>query len=154
MGNPSKRDVLTRKLQHYLVLHEQNPHAFPLTQDAVARYEDKALGFRPCSRTTLKTHGLSALIKDHKEHEPPSTKRPPSKVERRVIDATSEVQVWRARYEATVRKLRLIEHHLRRHRHVDLDEIYASEMPLPDRAAPAPSGRSTRAESERRPRRG
>jgi hypothetical protein len=97
--------------------------------------------FVPCSPTTVYKYGLDkdinrvadALKKG--ESSSPRTK-PRSTVEDRVRIAQQEAAEWKAKYENVLTKLILIEYHLKGRPGINLDELYATPMPAPDRSEP------------------
>jgi len=61
--------------------------------------------------------------------------------ETRLAATKQEAAEWEKKYRDTLNKLALIEYHLRGHPTVNLDIIYATPMPPPDRSEPyQPSG--------------
>jgi len=56
----------------------------------------------------------------------------------------SEAVDFRRLYETVLHKLLILEHRLRQHPYIDLDEIYRSELPRPARNAPMSASRRSR----------
>lgn len=131
---PSVVERQLAKWSHYQRLHEAHPQAYPLSQTAVAEFADEKLGFTACSRQTLLNHGIDKLIKQAKR----TSQESPTPGRRRAKDSAhlEAAKLWQTRYMTVLRRLRLIEYHLSGRPDVDLDAIYAREMPKPDRSQP------------------
>ncbi len=100
----------------------------------------------PCSPTTIYKYGLEKVItkttRDLKKGRPRSARSATvAACETRLAAAKQEAVEWEKKYRDTLNKLVLIEYHLRGHPAVNLDIIYATPMPPPDRSEPyRPSG--------------
>jgi hypothetical protein len=105
----------------------------------------------PCSRTTIYKYGLDKdIIRARKK-----IKRGPGKIgnedkpesEIALAKAREEAAEWKRKYLGVVEKLVQIEYHLKGHPSINLDEIYATPIPVPDRSKPY---HSTRGRSRKR----
>jgi hypothetical protein len=101
----------------------------------------------PCSPTTIYKYGLEKVIaktaRDLKKGRTRSAKSTTDAAyAARLAVAKQEAAEWERKYRETLNKLVLIEYHLRGHPTINLDILYATPMPLPDRSEPyQPSGR-------------
>lgn len=105
----------------------------------------------PCSRTTIYKYALDKDITRARNRIKPSKgksdKRDNSKAETALAKARAEASEWKKKYLGVVEKLVQIEYHLKGHPSINLDEIYATPIPVPDRSKPY---QSTRRHSRKR----
>ena len=95
--------------------------------------------FVPCSRTTIYHYGLNKdITRVAKKLKKDGNKqgKAESDLEKRLAKAKEEAAGWKQKYLAVVEKLVHIEYHLKGHPSVNLDEIYATPIPVPDRSKP------------------
>lgn len=93
--------------------------------------------FVPCSRTTIYNYGLDKEItRIAKKLKNDKRKKDESDLEKRLRKANEDAAGWKKKYLTVVEKLVQIEYHLKGHPSINLDEIYATPIPVPDRSKP------------------
>lgn len=131
MPREPEEDKVRMRVREYLDGALTSTDGRSLSVRAVAR-------FVPCSPTTIYKYGLDKDVKKTagaiKKGGPTSPVRLAGEGHDKA--AQGEAAKWKAKYENVLAKLVLIEYHLRAHPSIDLDEIYATPMPLPDRSEP------------------
>lgn len=134
MAPPSQRDVILGVVREYLKAARVSESPMRLTKVALAKLAG-------CSRTTLDKYWpeIEAEVTAARDATKPRRKklgRSAAEYERRYRAALAQAQEWEQLYRGLLERIVQIEYHLRLSPHVDLDQIYASPVPPPDRSSP------------------
>jgi hypothetical protein len=135
MPRKAKQEHVTRRVEEYLQAAFANSgDSHPLDVRSVAAWV-------PCSPTLIYKYGLDIAIKRAAKRLARGRKDSPlarlkASYEARFRAARQEAAEWKQRYNDTLERLILVEYHLRGHTQIDVDRLYSTPMPVPDRSEP------------------